>query len=154
MNQLMKPQVLKHGLVTVFLLIAYFHIVELIGLAHNFELKVLNGVIFGSILFIMLRKERVKSGPKDFNYLDSFSSGMYYSLVVAVLFTSYIMLYLTIINPSFFMEMKEQAMFGQYITLMSIPVAITLEVMGSGFAFTLISLQYLKSRELHITQGH
>lgn len=154
MNQLMKPQVLKHALVTTFLLIAYFHIVELLGLAHNFELKIINGIIFGSILFLMLRKERIKSGPKDFNYLNSFSSGMYYSLIIAVLFASYIMLYVSVLNPSFFTEMKKEAMFGQYITLMSIPVAITLEVMGSGFAITLISLQYLKSRELHIPQGN
>ena len=146
----MKSSVVKHALVCCLLLIAYFHLIEVFGLAHEFELKAVNGIFFGSILYIMLRKERKASGPDKFNYLDSFSSGMYYSLIVAFLFTSYIMLYIGVINPAFFTEIQEQEMLGQYITLMSIPVALTLEVMGSGLIFTIMSLQILKSRSLNL----
>ena len=122
MSNIIKSHVVKYAVISSILLVLYFHFTEIIGLAHRLELKLLNGVIFGALLFFMLRKERRASGPENFRYLNSFSSGMYYSLIVAVLYTGYIIAYFNIFNPEILQIIQYKDPAGDGATMFSIIV--------------------------------
>jgi len=125
---------IKQGLITFFLLGAYFLIMKMLGLVHMIEFRLLNGVImfYGCYTAVKLSKKKLE----DFNFLKGYGAGLLTALIASSLFAAFGIIYLEFINPSFIVEIKQKEILGIYQNKFIASAQIFIEGAASGFLFT------------------
>lgn len=81
-------------------LIAYFLVLSLFNLHTNVFFSLFNGVITGFATYEAIRYRRIELG-KDYNYTHGFSAGLVTGFLASILFTIFMAIYATEINPNF-----------------------------------------------------
>ena len=133
----------RYGVLTTAVLIAYFMIMKAFGLVHNFELRAFNAIIMFTGVFLSIRSYKKWKG-NNFQFLKGAGVGIMTSLVVAVLFSIFVTAYVGL-NPAFLTEIKQTEPQGIHLNEWAIAIIIFIEAAASGFLFTYMSMQWLKS---------
>ena len=123
-------------------LIAYFSVMNVFGLSHNFNLRAFNAIIMFFGVFLSIKTYKDFKG-KQFEFLKGAGTGLITSLVTATLFTVFFSLYIYL-DPAFYAEIKAEEPQGIYMNAWGIAALIFIEAVASGFLFTYLSMQWLK----------
>lgn len=129
-------------------LIAYFFIMEALGLIHNFNLRLFNLVIIATGIYLCIR--HLKKYSPSFNYIRGLGAGVMTSLFNALLFSIFICIYL-FSNPDFMAEVKAVEPQGMYLNEFSVAFLLFIELTAAGALVAFVSMQWLKkdiSKEL------
>jgi hypothetical protein len=124
-------------------LVAYFLIMNAVGLGHNLELRALNIVIMGGGVLYSIKSIHKKN--PDFDYFKGIGTGMFTALSSSLAFAIFIFIYL-LSNPEFLQEIKNVEPFGNYLNAFLISFIIIMEGTGSGFFLSYGVMQWYKKR--------
>ena len=129
------------GICTALALFLFFLIMDVLSIAHIWELRFFNAFI----LLIGIRYAILKS--KDFNtsYLTGFFSGVKTSIIAVLTFLLLFSIYTTLINPDFFEALDAKRLSPFTVDKFLIVPAIFFEGICSGIILTFISMQYYKN---------
>lgn len=140
----MKHIALRYGLWMFLGFTGFFLLMHLLNLSQNYYLRVFNGIIHVSCLWLALRAwYRDHHEPSD-DYTSGVVMGMFTSFVGVLPFTIFMVLFLAY-NPSFLTSIQTQSPIGQYFT----PITASLFILVEGIAVSLI-LSYIMVRLLEI----
>ncbi len=138
---------LKYGLLSTAGLIAYFLLMNLVGLAYVVELRYLNFLILSYGIWLAL-KEYLRQTGDEIVYLRTLALGAFTSLTAALPFAIFIFVYMS--NDTVFMQyVVENEMYGQYLNPYIVAFLIFFEGMLSGFFIAFTLMQYLKKSYLN-----
>tara|TARA_R110002072_G_scaffold260911_2_gene419516 strand:- start:28 stop:480 length:453 start_codon:yes stop_codon:yes gene_type:complete len=126
--------VIRFGLVTAAVLIAYFLLLALFNLHINPAFSFFNAVITAFGIYEATRLYKLQK-PDDFSYGEGFKAGMVTGSIATVLFTVFFLIYSTEINPDFLPTLLN-SMNGSFNINEGL---VTFIVAVMGFATTLVS---------------
>lgn len=137
----------KAGLYTALGMIFYFVIMRLLNL-HNFlELHYLNIVVLFLGLRYAIKRIILKEG--EIKYFEGLKAGIVVTLISIIIFNIFMVIYETVIDPSFLEFLKENIHLGNEFssqqTIFNVMGILTIEGLSSGFIMTFILMQYYKS---------
>ncbi len=134
----------KTGLVTSFLLIAYFLLMKAFGLAHISELRYFNFfILFGALLYAY---RHYKEPNQNIEYLPGIGLGFITVAASVLPFAIFIYHYFWYLDPNLLEVIKHRsAMMGAYINATSIAGVIIVEGLASGGILSFALMQYYKS---------
>ncbi len=137
---------IKYGLLTFLGLVAYFLLMQAIGLGHIIELRFLNFIIlaYGIYYAIMKLKDRV---PEDDFYFKGLAEGVITSMVSVIPFAAFVGFYLAYVDPNLMNEIRQTVHISGYINTFSAFVVVNLEGFASGVLITYVAMQYFSSVE-------
>ena len=118
-----------------------FLLVHLLGWSENYYLRVLNGAIHFTFIYLAIKKYRTTEPNSFDNYISGVAVGFYTSMIGVLLFTISMFLFLTVFDPAFFEELKSQVSLPQYFT----PFTASLFIFVEGIVVSLIG-SYLLTR--------
>lgn len=132
----------KWGLIIFAMLLGYFFIMKQFDLIHNIELRLLNGVFMFIGLYLGIKE--AKKRLDEFSYFKGIGMGLLTALIASFLFAAFGFLYLTVLDPDFIIEIKNNEPFGQYINVYGASLQIFFEGAASGCGLTYAVMQRLK----------
>ncbi|MBB6462972.1 DUF4199 domain-containing protein [Flammeovirga kamogawensis] len=118
-----------------------FAIMKFLNLYHIIELRALNFIIHSTGVFYAL-KEYQKASPENFGYVSGFVEGMRTTLIGAIPFALFMVVYLTFIEPEFLSYLQEYALHGAYITTGKLFLGLCMEAVGSGVLISYLVMRY------------
>ncbi len=138
---------MKNGLIMFVSLLAFFLLMNALGLAGTHWLRALN-VIF---VFVLIRNAiRTYMNHLGNNHYDDFGDffwiGIRTSLLGIGLFAAFIAIYLDKLDPQFMADLAVKESFGGEITPVSASVIIFIEGMASALICTFAYIQLVKSK--------
>lgn len=136
----MKKIALRYGLWMLVGFTAFFLIAHLMGFSEKYNLRILNGVIHISLIFMAIRDYRLQHKESVNNYVSGVAMGMYASLIGVLGFTIFMLLYF-VANPDFLQALREVNPLGEYLT----PITASLFILVEGVAISLIG-SYIVTR--------
>lgn len=133
---------IKRGVIVTAILIAYFLLMKLFGLADNIWLRTLNAIIlFGGVYKSI---ESWKSKKKDqLPYFNGLAVGIWVSAVVAIVFSIFLFAYLSY-DTALMEKISSIPIFRLEFTPAKASLVIFFEAMFSGYIFSYMSMQFLK----------
>lgn len=146
MNNFRKATI-QYGIYTTVALILFFFIVKMFGLVHNYNLRFLNIVVIGLGVYICL-KNFLKNHYEEFDYLRGLGIGFTVSLITALSFASFVLVYL-LLNQEFVTEIKRIELQGDYLNEFSVSLLIFTETLIIGSLITFASMQWLKQKTIN-----
>lgn len=136
----MKQLALRFGLWMLGGFIAFFLLMHLLGLSDNYNLRVLNGLIHLSVIYMTIKAFRSKYPETVSNYVSGTAMGMYVSAIGVVGFTVFMILFLSF-SPDFLQQLRETMPMGDYLT----PITASLFIFMEGIVISLIG-SYILTR--------
>ena len=129
----MEKIALKNGVRMFLGFSALFLIAHLLNISDNYNLRILNGIIHLTFMYLAIREYR-KAFPKTTNnYLSGVAMGMFASIIGVLIFTIAMFLFL-FFNPTFFELLQSKAPLPKYFT----PFTASLLILTEGIAISLI----------------
>jgi hypothetical protein len=144
----MKKIALRYGLFMFAGFTGFFLLMHLIGQSANTGLRMFNGVIHLSFIYMAIRAYRATYPDSAGNYMSGVATGMYASLFGVFGFVIFMLLFL-VYNPSFLETIGESSSFGkvqEYLT----PITASLFILTEGIAVSLIG-SYIITRVVDMT---
>lgn len=136
--------IIKFGLVTFMVLVAYFTICHFIGITNFLELRFVNGVVL--LIFILLAlKERYRQATKP-TYYQGLGIALGVSVIATLLFAALVFIFLSA-NQSFMNQLMIRAPFGKHLTPLLSAIAIFTEGFGSSILISLAAMQYFNKHD-------
>lgn len=146
-GQTTKSITIRNGLIMFVFLTAYFLVMRLLGLGHNYWLRSLNILIVFGMIMNTLKVYKKRTGREYYEeFFDLFRVGISTSLVGIGLFSIFLLAYLGVIDPTFMQEIQAYRSETGLITPFMMSVLIFLEGMGSAFICVYLGVQLEKSR--------
>ncbi|WP_420578437.1 hypothetical protein [Ekhidna sp.] len=139
-----EKHIIKYGLITSLGLIAFFFLMKVLGLAQVTELRMLNAIIMFAGVYLAIRKFKKKKFTFEFNYFSGIAAGFFTAMVTAVSFALFVGGYVHL-NPDFLAAIVADNPRKEFLNPLTSAMFIFIEAIGSGFIFSLISMQYLKN---------
>ena len=139
----LEKHIVRYGVMTTIGLIAFFFVMQLLGLTHITELRALNAFIMFAGAFLAIKRFRDKKFNYSFNYLMGIGTGFAVGMITAFLFSLFVVAYL-FLNPAFTQTIISSYQSNAFLNELTLSMVIFIEAMGSGFLFSFISMQYLK----------
>lgn len=134
---------IRYGGLMALALAGFFLLMKAFGLEHNLELRALNLFILFS--FVLMSVDHFKEKKSEnFVYLKGMGLGLLTSAVGVLIFATLVILYITIINPSFMEIIRQREPFGDFLNPLLVGCTIVIEGMASGFLATYAIMQYYK----------
>lgn len=137
---------LKTGLVTSLALLAYFFIMQVLGLSHIIELRIFNFLILATGICYGINKLKSTVHEDDF-YLKGLAEGMVITAVALVPFAFIISMYLAYFNTALMDNIRAAVAMGEFINGFVIFFVIAMEGLASGAVITFCAMQYFKIDE-------
>lgn len=119
---------------------AFFFIMHFFGFSQRYDLRIFNGVIHLSLMYLAIREYRNKNRESVNNYISGVAMGMYASVIGVLPFTIVMFLYL-VLNPEFMANVTDNADLQRFIT----PLTASLFIFTEGIAISLIG-SYIETR--------
>jgi len=136
--------VIKSGLLITAGLVAYFLLMRVAGLAEVTELRALNALIMFSGVYLAVREFKKSNFGVGFDYLSGIAVGFFTSMVVAISFSIFVGLYVTI-DPVFLAAIVADNPQKEFLNPWTASMVIFIEGIASGFLFSYTAMQYLKN---------
>lgn len=132
-------------------LIAFFLLMKVVGLVHNYELRFLNVFIqIGGIYFAI--KKFKQTHEEHMNYFRALVTGVATGGIAAVLFAVFLFVYMQI-DPALMEGIIKNEPMGQYLNPYITAFMVALEGFFSGLLFTFIIINYLETDDVNDPQG-
>lgn len=129
----MKRIAFVYGLYFFMGLVAIFLISYMAGVAANYELRIINGLLHTVVLYYGIKQLRVSKPSTHQNYLSGVAQGIYVGAVGTILFMIFITLFLAL-NTSFLAELQAATGWRTLLT----PIMAGTFVFMEGVAVSLI----------------
>jgi hypothetical protein len=136
----MKRIALHYGLYFFACLVAIFLLSYLAGLADNYELRVVNGLLHIVILYYGIRQLRTDQPDTHQNYVSGVAQGIYVGSVGTLLFAIFLVLFLAY-TPNLVASLQETTPLGPALT----PITAGVFILMEGVAVSLIA-SYMVTR--------
>jgi len=134
---------IRYGSLMALALAGFFLLMKAFGLEHNLELRALNLFILFSFILMSIDHFK-KNRSEDFIYLKGMGLGLLTSAIGVIIFATLVILYITVINPSFMEIIQQNEPFGDFLNPVLVGCTIVIEGMASGFLATYALMQYFK----------
>ncbi|MFD0931775.1 DUF4199 domain-containing protein [Psychroflexus salinarum] len=123
----------RFGIALASSLIAYFLVLSLFGLHTNPFFSLFNGVITGFAIYEAIRYKRIEL-KSNYSYTEGFQAGIVTGFLATVIFTVFMAVYVTEVDPNFISNIAET-----FSKSYNIGVGIfSFTVLLSGFATTVV----------------
>lgn len=156
MNDFKKQQrniSIRYGLILFGLLMAYFFIMNAVGLGHNYWLRAFNFIFLFFTLRAAILKFKKQAGRNLYeDFFDFYKIGLGTALIGIGLFALFIAIYFDMINPGFLEEMKNIERLSPYLTSVSAAVILFVEGFVSAIICTYAIINMQKSRTVESTK--
>ncbi len=136
----MKTIALKFGCYFFGGLVAIFLLSYLLGLAENYQLRMVNGLLHMAILYYGIKELRIRQPDTHQNYVSGVAQGLYIGTVGTILFSIFTVLFLTA-APGLMIKLQAATPLGSALT----PVTAGVFIFMEGIAVSLIG-SYLITR--------
>ncbi|MDP2385791.1 MAG: DUF4199 domain-containing protein [Bacteroidota bacterium] len=137
---------IKYGLLTFVALVAYFLLMQAVGLGHIIELRFLNFIILAYGIYYAIMKLKSEASEDEF-YFKGLAEGVVTSMVGVIPFAAFVGFYLAYIDPNLMNEIRQNVPISGYINTFSAFVVVNLEGFASGVLITYVVMQYFSSVE-------
>ncbi len=139
---------IKVGLFTGVGLILYFIMMKLFNLHHHLELHYFNVLFLALGLFYAIKNTNRIAG--EMKYFEGLKSGVVVSLISIILFSMFMVIYTTKIDPEFLLFLKDNIFLSPQSSskqaAFELAGILTIEGLSSGFIITFILMQYYKNK--------
>jgi hypothetical protein len=132
-----------YGLFIGLALIVYFLAMKLLGLEHNFYLRIFNFVILIGGVYLLLRREFFQT-DKSISYFEGLGLGLRATITAVLVFLVFLAIYVKVFDPGFIEVLEESQIWGTNITLNQAAIGIFIEGMASAIAISFAWMQYFK----------
>ncbi|WP_462248934.1 hypothetical protein [Ekhidna sp.] len=143
----LEKHILKFGLLTTVSLIVYFLLMRILGLAEITELRALNALIMFSGIFLTIKGFRNGNFGSGFGYLSGIAVGFFTGIVIAISFSVFVGLYITL-DPVFLAAIVAENAQKEFLNPMTASMVILIEAVSSGFLFSYAAMQWLKDDKI------
>lgn len=126
-------------------LIAYFLVLSLFGLHTNPFFSLFNGVITGFAIYEAIRYRRIETGS-DYNYTTGFSAGLVTGFLASILFTIFMSVYATEVNPNFLNELVSDFASHYDVGIATFSFIVLLMGLATTVVLTLSFMQLFKNK--------
>lgn len=136
---------IRVGFYTLLGFIGYFLLMKLLGLTHITELRYLNFFILLSGILYGYKQYQKDNGKIPF--LSGFGLGMMITGISVVLFSAFLFIYFSGIDPHLLATLKSSApaMVSEYLTPSLAALSVLFEGLSSGLIMNFVLIQYYKS---------
>ncbi|WP_281615360.1 DUF4199 domain-containing protein [Flammeovirga sp. SubArs3] len=132
---------LKYGSLMFLGYLLLFLVMKFLHLYHIIELRALNFLIHSAGVYFALR-EYQKAQKDNYGYITAFVEGMRVTLIGAIPFAIFMVVYLTVGEPEFLTYLQEYALNGAYLTPGLIFLGLCMEAVGSGVIISYLIMRY------------
>lgn len=138
----MRSEAIKYGLIIAAIMIAYFVVLQLIGLHKYPVFSAMNGVFIGGGIFYALRN--YKRSVDSFKYQDGFQLGIFTGAIATVVFGIFMSIYVFMIDHEFATAILDS--WGLSYNKGTLALIISFFIMGfsTAFVLTLSFMQLMK----------
>ena len=126
-------------------LIAYFLVLSLFNLHTNPFFSLFNGVITGFAIFEAIRYRRIETA-EDYNYTTGFSAGLITGFIATILFTIFMSVYATEVDPNFLNELVSDFANHYDIGIATFSFIVLLMGLATTVVLTLAFMQLFKNK--------
>jgi hypothetical protein len=150
MNILSNPDRIaeNYGLRIAVALIAFFLLMQLLGLAHNAELRLLNLVILTVGIWAALRKFK-STHTERLNYFRGLIMGVATGAVASLAFGLFLFIYMQL-DQSFMEAIRTREPMGRYLNPYMAAFIVALEGFFSGLLMTFILLNWVTTDQVNV----
>lgn len=136
----MRKIAIRYGLWMFLGFTVFFFVMHFFGFSQRYDLRIFNGVIHLSLMYLAIREYRNSNEESVNNYVSGVAMGMYTSVIGVLPFTIVMFLYL-VLNPDFMANVTDNADLQRFIT----PLTASLFIFTEGIAVSLIG-SYIETR--------
>lgn len=126
-------------------LIAYFLVLSLFDLHTNPFFSLFNGVITGFAIYEAIRYRRIETG-QDYNYTIGFTAGLTTGFIASILFTIFMSVYATEVNPVFLDELVSDFANHYDVGIATFSFIVLLMGFATTVVLTLTFMQLFKNK--------
>ena len=141
----------SYGLRIALGLTVYFVVMNLAGLAHEVELRLLNLLILVTGVYLALKKFR-ETHEDHLNYFRALITGVATAATGSLLFAMFMFLYMTI-DESLMRSIVENEPMGRFMNPYIASFIVALEGLFSGLLVTFILINFVATDEVNEPQG-
>lgn len=141
----------SYGLRIALGLTVYFVVMNLAGLAHEVELRLLNLLILVTGVYLALKKFR-ETHEDHLNYFRALITGVATAATGSLLFAMFMFLYMTI-DESLMRSIIENEPMGRFMNPYIASCIVALEGLFSGLLVTFILINFVATDEVNEPQG-
>lgn len=141
----------SYGLRIALGLAAYFVVMNLAGLAHEVELRLLNLLILVAGVYLALKKFR-ETHEDHLNYFRALVTGVATAATASFLFAAFMFLYMTF-DEGLMRSIVENEPMGRFMNPYIASFIVALEGLFSGLLVTFILINFLPTDEVNEPQG-
>ena len=127
-------------------LFSFFFVMKFFGLYTNVNLRVLNIIIHGSVVYFAMKAFR-KTQSGSFNFLEVFMVGFRTSIVPVLVFAFFQFIYLQFLNPQFFDYIQETAIMGSMLSPLKASIFLVFEGLGVAMLTAYVGMRTLTIQE-------
>lgn len=141
----------NYGLKTAGGLIVYFLLMQVIGLSHHVELRLLNlFILIGGIYFAL---KKFKNTHEDhMNYFRGLIMGVATGAIASVIFAVFMFIYMNV-DSSLMQSIVDNEPMGHYLNAYMSAFIIALEGVFSGLLVTFILINYVDTDDVNDPAG-
>lgn len=141
----------NYGLKTSAGLILYFILMQVIGLSHHVELRLVNLIIQAVGIYFALKK--FKNTHEDhMNYFRGLVTGVATGAIASVLFGLFLFIYMKV-DHSLLVSIQENEPMGHYLNEYMSAFIVALEGVFSGLLVTFVMINYINTDEVNDPAG-
>jgi cytochrome bd-type quinol oxidase subunit 2 len=141
----------NYGLKTAVGLMAYFLLMQLVGLSHHVELRLLNLLVLVGGIYLALKK--FKNTHEDhMNYFRGLVTGVATGAIASVVFALFLFIYMKL-DPSLLKSVQENEPMGHYLNEYMSAFIVALEGVFSGLLVTFVLINYINTDEVNDPAG-
>jgi uncharacterized membrane protein HdeD (DUF308 family) len=141
----------SYGLRIALGLIFYFLIMQMVGLSHHVELRLLNLLILVAGVYAALKKFK-KTHHESLNYFRALITGVATGAIGSLVFALFFFTYMQM-DSDLMKSIVENEPMGHFLNPYMITFVIALEGVFSGLLVTFILINYIHTDEVNVPQG-
>ncbi len=135
----------NYGIALGVFLSAYFLVMRLVGLGHEYYLRVFNALILFMVIHQVITKYRKSMNHERYgSFIEHFKIAMRTAFIGIASFSVFLALYLDVIDPVFMQELRDMESASPFLSPVSAAGIVFIEGLGSSFVISYMALQLLK----------
>jgi hypothetical protein len=140
-----RPIVIKYALITAFVLIFYFLIMDFTGLVRYSLLRFLNYPLIAIGIYLAAKEIKHKNHPHQISYLAGIGVGLMVVLLASIMFSAFIAIYAIYIDSSFVNLIWKEPYYDNNVTNgLAMGFYVFAATLISGLVLNLILMQFFK----------
>ena len=140
----MRPLLSLRAIVFGLLLMLYFGLCYVIGIADRIELRFLNILILGAGLWGTLYSKALRGKNFGVKYFKGLKAGLLFSFIASVVFSFSFFLFTWLGDFGLIESFVQQGLINESVTALHLTALVFVETFVSGFILAFIMMQYLK----------